>query len=128
MKKDNYEIGRLGEQRAERYLIKNGYEILCKNFRIRGGEIDIIAKKKNIIAFVEVKTRKTDSLVKPVEAVDKAKIKRITETAAKYMIENGIKLQPRFDICEAALYPNGDIRVTNYIKNAFISEDEYALF
>lgn len=125
----NGEIGRLGEKRAQRYLLKNGYEILDKNFHSRSGEVDIIAQKGEIIAFVEVKTRATGSLLKPVEAVDKRKAKKIILTAQKYMLDKNIKLQPRFDICEVAFNSlDRSFRVSNYIKNAFSQEGDYAVF
>ncbi len=120
--------GKAGEERAKNYLIKNGYEIIGSNYHSRYGEIDIIARRKNIIAFVEVKTRKINSVVKPIEAVTREKIKRLLMTAQVYIEKNEVKLQPRFDVCEVTLYEDGSVRVTNYIKNAFIQEDDHAIF
>lgn len=58
MKRTTTEMGRRGETAVCSYLMERGYKILTRNYRIRGGEIDIIAQKEEILAFVEVKTRK----------------------------------------------------------------------
>ena len=67
---NNKEIGYFGENIAAQYLEKMGCEILDRNFCCRMGEIDIVAKEKDIIVFVEVKTRQSDSLGLPREAID----------------------------------------------------------
>lgn len=123
------EIGQLGESRAQQYLIKNGYEIADVNFHSRYGEIDIIAVKNNIIAFVEVKTRAKNSVVKPAEAVNRSKIQKIIKTAQVYIMNKNIDLQPRFDICEVT-FDDSDFtfKVSNYVKNAFSQEGDYAIF
>lgn len=123
------EIGHLGEDRAQKYLLKNNYKIADTNFTTNLGEIDIIATKKDIIAFVEVKTRVEGSFTRPVEAVSRTKINKIIKTAQLYMMRNYVKLQPRFDICEVTYYKETQqFRVTNYIKNAFQQEGSYAVF
>ncbi|MGN0499069.1 MAG: YraN family protein [Acutalibacteraceae bacterium] len=123
------EIGHLGEDRAQKYLLKNNYKISDTNFTTNLGEIDIIATKKDIIAFVEVKTRVEGSFTRPVEAVSRTKINKIIKTAQLYMMRNYVKLQPRFDICEVTYYKETQqFRVTNYIKNAFQQEGSYAVF
>lgn len=125
----NKEIGTYGEQRAKNYLLKNGYEIVDSNYHSRFGEIDIIAVKKNIIAFVEVKTRSDGSMVKPVEAVNLKKAEKIIKTAHMYMTEKKINLQPRFDICEVTFNScEESFRVIGYTKNAFLQEGDYAIF
>ena len=65
------EIGKLGEESVCAYLKKQGYKIAARNYRIKGGEIDIVAENGDYIAFVEVKARKPDSLVTGFEAVNK---------------------------------------------------------
>lgn len=123
------EIGHLGEDRAQKYLLKNNYKIADTNFTTNLGEIDIIATKNNIIAFVEVKTRVEGSFTRPVEAVSRTKINKIIRTAQLYMMRNYVKLQPRFDICEVTYYKKTQqFKVTNYIKNAFQQEGSYAVF
>ncbi len=115
--KNNIEKGKLGEKIAENYLKINGYKILEKNFRIRTGEIDIIAVKNKVLAFVEVKARTSTYYGYPYEAVNREKQKRIIKTALYYMnLKNMHYYQPRFDIVEVYL---GDRRKINYIDNAF---------
>ena len=95
--------------------------LLCKNFHSRYGEIDLIATKDDIIAFVEVKTRAKDSLYSAAEAVTPAKQQKIILTALHYMEEYNSDLQPRFDVCE--VYPvvvkRKKTAEINYLENAF---------
>ena len=117
------QIGDIGEQFAEKFLRKNGYKILERNFLRKCGEIDIIASKGEYIVFVEVKTRKTNSLTQPVEAVTKKKIRCIVKTASLYLAENKIDSFCRFDICEVFLSPdNHKLEKINYIEDAFYGE------
>lgn len=67
-------IGSVGEKLAGNYLIQKGYTVIQKNYRTRYGEIDLIARKNNIIIFVEVKTRQTDSKGKPYASVTPRKL------------------------------------------------------
>ncbi|MCC8111578.1 MAG: YraN family protein [Ruminococcus sp.] len=67
------EIGRLDEAYVCHVLCASGYEILARNFRIRGAEMDIIARKENILAFMEVKTRIPNSLSNGYEAITELK-------------------------------------------------------
>ena len=72
------DIGKIGEELVCRYLIKRGYNIISRNYRIKGGEIDIIAENGDYLAFVEVKTRKPDGLTNGFDAVTKRKQRLIT--------------------------------------------------
>ena len=83
--KSNIEQGEIGEQIAITYLIKKGFNLLEKNWRNSKGEIDIIMSKDNIIVFVEVKLRKTDTFGDPEKSVTKSKQKRIIQTANSYI-------------------------------------------
>lgn len=116
--RNSIEIGRAGEEYVCRYLESKGYEILCRNFKIRGGEIDIIATKDDIIAFVEVKTRKQSCLVDGFSAVDRRKKTHIIRTAETYMWREAIELQPRYDIAEV-VYIGDTVKRFEYIENAF---------
>ena len=80
--------GKIGEDEAEEYLKEQGYEILCRNFRCMQGEIDIIAKDKKTIVFVEVKTRTSTKYGEAKEAVNKRKQKHIYESARYYLYQN----------------------------------------
>ena len=97
---DSKAVGELGENIAARYLANSGYAILEKNYACKFGEIDIIAKKGTVLAFVEVKTRTNISYGYPEEAVNKYKIKKIKNTA-NFFIVNNKPLQDfnfRFDV------------------------------
>lgn len=77
--------GNKGEDLACQYLQKQGYKILKRNYRIRGGEIDIVAKDKDYLVFVEVKTRYSHEYGLPVESITPWKIKYLLKTAQFYL-------------------------------------------
>lgn len=81
------EIGKLGEQVAEKYLLKNNYNIVEKNYRCNYGEIDIIAydKEKCSLVFIEVKTRRNELFGDGIEAIDIRKKKHIYKTIEYYL-------------------------------------------
>lgn len=89
---DNKKFGNAGEDLACRYLQKQGYEILERNKHYsRFCELDIIAKHKNTVVFVEVKTRKTDAFGVPAEAITKTKLENIRKGVQFYLSENKVK-------------------------------------
>ena len=89
---NNREFGNRGEDIACEYLVKNGYQIVERNKHFsRFCEIDIIAKYKNKLVFVEVKTRKSNDFGSPLEAVTKNKYKNIKTGVLSYVVENNIK-------------------------------------
>lgn len=118
MKMDKKELGDFGEKVTAYYLEKKGYTILKRNFRIKGGEIDIIAEKDGIIAFTEVKTRAPDPLVNGFEAVTEAKKKRIIKASEIYLVRFPHDLQPRFDTVWITV-SGGKVVGFRYIENAF---------
>ena len=109
----NKMLGERGEKAAREYLKKNGWEILEKNYKNPFGEIDIIAKKDDVIAFIEVKTRLSDKYGTPSEAVGKQRKLRYIRGANYYFAGKDIDFTVRFDIIEIE---NGRI---NHIENAF---------
>lgn len=111
-------IGFLGERAVCRYLQQQGYRIVSRNFTVRGGEIDIIASCDDVLAFVEVKTRKVDSMVTGMEAVTPAKQRVLIRTAQQYLLRFPDSAQPRFDVAEVRVDENGELYL-QYIKNAF---------
>jgi putative endonuclease len=90
MKKWNLARGRLGERAAVKLLKKKGYKILEKNFRTRFGEIDIIAKKRERVIFVEVKTKTGEGFGEPWEMVNKRKLKQIIRMAETYLTKKDL--------------------------------------
>ena len=108
-------LGDRGERRTAFFLILHGYRILDRNYTFGHKEIDIIAKRGNIIAFVEVKTRSVNAKLAPHTAVTSSKQHNIITAAKGYCMEhdvNGAVL--RFDIAEVP--SKGRL---NYIKNAY---------
>lgn len=101
--------GILGERFAAEYLQKQGYTILETNFHTRFGEIDIIAQRDDILAFVEVKTRAATMLEPPETAVTPAKQKKLITAALYYLQAHPADLQPRFDV----------VAITTVSKTAF---------
>ena len=97
---DKQELGRFGEDQAARYLKRKGYTILERNYRRRGGEIDLIARRRGFLAFVEVKLRKDAGHGEAREFVTAAKQEKLRLTAMLWLAEHETKLQPRFDVVE----------------------------
>ncbi|WP_294750376.1 YraN family protein [uncultured Ruminococcus sp.] len=112
------EVGRLGEEAVCKYLADRGYSIVERNYRIKGGEIDIIADNGDYIAFVEVKSRKPDSMVSGFEAVNKRKRSLIIKTAADYCCKHPSMLQPRFDVAQVIISGEKVLSI-DYITNAY---------
>lgn len=113
-------IGKSGEDFAEKYFTKLGYTV-TRNFHSRRGEIDLIAENDELVLFVEVKTRKTGSMIAPAEAVDFYKQKKIIATAEYYLMKNETEKQPRFDVFEV-FQNEGRIYKFNHIESAFDAE------
>ena len=114
-------IGAKGEKLAEKFLRKNGYKILKRNFLSAHGEIDLIAQNKEFLVFVEVKSRKDseynfESYGLPCEAVNKSKQKHIIYTARCYLQRYPTDKTMRFDVIEVFL---SDTPKINHIESAF---------
>lgn len=112
------DIGRIGEDYTAAYLTANGCEILARNYCIRGGELDIVAKKGDLLHIVEVKTRKTGALSSGGEAMTPAKISRIVKAANAFLNKNELDISCIFDVAFV------DVRGTDvvgfeYIQRAF---------
>lgn len=100
-----HEIGKLGEDLAAKYLENNNYKILERNFECKQGEIDIIAKDKNELVFIEVKTRSKFTYGNPADAVDERKRKHIYKSAKYYIhIRNLEDEFIRIDVVEVYIY------------------------
>ena len=111
-------LGDKGEMLAEKFLEKNKYKILEKNFKTKFGEIDLIAKYKENIIFVEVKTRTSTDYGLPCEAVNYKKQSVIGKVAALYLANNKMSSQNcRFDVIEVLVSQNKSN--INHIVNAF---------
>ena len=110
-----HEIGKIGEDLASKYLEAAGYIIIERNFMARQGEIDIIAKDKKELVFIEVKTRTSDIYGKPVEAVNTQKQKHLLNTIKYYLYSKHLENEfVRIDVIE--VYFNNDTYKINHIK------------
>ena len=111
-------LGKMGEELAARALEQRGYTILARNYRTPIGELDIIARDRRHLLFVEVKTRRTTAFGVPAEAVGPHKQRQIARAARWYLAAAGDHgLQPRFDVIAVIL--NRGEPVINHITNAF---------
>lgn len=124
---DYKKLGRKGEKAVAKYLRKNNFKIITKNYSSKFGEIDIIAENRDYIAFVEVKTRTSGQMLDPMYSVGYKKQERIIKTAAVFCKRYITDKQPRFDIAEVIVNEKGKLDI-NYIDNAFIQRENYASF
>ena len=94
-------LGDRGENMAARYLRNQGYKIIMRNFRCDAGEVDIIARQRDMLVFVEVKTRAYDDPT-PEEQVDPVKQQQIQKAAKLYLSRYGVPQPPARLICPAS--------------------------
>ena len=92
------DLGKFGEQEAVAYLVSNGYEILNQNWTFDKAEIDIIARKGEVLAVVEVKTRSSLEFGLPQDFVKPKKIKLLVKAVNEYVTLYDLDLEIRFDI------------------------------
>ncbi len=111
------DFGIEGEAIAERYLTTKGYSILAKNYRFEKSEIDIIAKKENILIFVEVKARTDNRYGFPEEAISDKKKEKLMEGAEAYLLENNLQCPIRFDVI--AITKSANSMEIEHIVDAF---------
>ncbi|MCQ2566511.1 MAG: YraN family protein [Clostridia bacterium] len=111
--------GDWGEDKAAELLESKGYALVCRKFRSKLGEVDIVARKGRFLAFVEVKTRKRVDFGLPCEAVDGRKQYRLRKTAEYFMLVNPWTrgMQPRMDIIEILCLDQGNY--IRHLENAF---------
>ncbi len=112
-------VGAKGEEAACSYLKRKGWRIIARNFRCRFGELDIVAAKDGILAFIEVKTRSRDDFGLPREAVNREKQKKLRVSAEVFLQRRpGLsRFQPRMDVIEIRAAEEG--AVLNHLENAF---------
>lgn len=114
---EHNELGKLGEELAVAYLQKHDYEILETNWTFQKAEIDIIAKKGNILAIVEVKTRSGIDFGLPQDFVKPKKIQLLTKAVNEYVITNDLDVTVRFDII--ALHKKDNEFIIEHLEDAF---------
>jgi putative endonuclease len=100
------ELGAAGEEAVARWYGEAGYALLSRNWRVREGEIDLVARRNSTIVFCEVKTRRGDAFGSPAEAVTPRKQARLRKLAVRWLAENGARADVlRFDV--ASVKPDG---------------------
>ena len=110
--------GKIGEDLAVQYLEGLGYTIVERNYRLRIGEIDIIARDGEYLVFVEVKTRRNSRFGSPFDAVDFRKQQQISKVARMYLTQQGGEdVAVRFDV--VAVHLDGRSPGIELLKNAF---------
>ncbi len=117
---ERLELGNAGEALAQEILAREGYRILEAKYRRAHGEIDLIALEGEILAFVEVKTRRRGGYGAPAEAVDGRKRSHLIGAARRYLYENRIAdRQCRFDVL--SIYADEQGRLIRYelLRDAF---------
>jgi putative endonuclease len=111
------QLGKKGEQLAVDFLLKNGYTIVERNYRFQKAEVDIIAKKEDILAVIEVKTRSTIDFGNPQDFVKPKQIQRLVTAVDEYVTVNDLNVEVRFDII--AIVKEGKGFNIEHLENAF---------
>ncbi len=118
MADNRQQFGKMGEELAVAHLRKKGYKVIQRNYRTRIGEIDIIARHKGRIVFVEVKTRRSGSYGNPKLAVTQKKQRKISMVALEYLKKHHLMQTPaRFDV--VAINTEDEGNTVDIIPNAF---------
>ncbi len=111
-------IGQKGEDLAVAHLQKNGYKIIERNFRKGYGEIDIVALHKNILVFIEVKTRTSSQFGTPLEAITPWKLRTLIKTAQFYkLVHPKLPESLRIDAVSVILTSFEDLEAIEIVKN-----------
>ena len=100
------QFGKDAEVLAEKYFVDNGFEILFRNWRHSHYEIDIIAQKKDILHFIEVKARQTSKFGYPEESVSKKKLRFLMNAADEFLFQNQQYGHVQFDILSIIIEKN----------------------
>jgi putative endonuclease len=113
------DLGILGEKTAKDFLKKKGYRIRELNFRCRHGEVDIVAEKKDILVFIEVRTKKSTEFGSPEESITSAKKEKIITTALYYLNSHpNLSLSWRIDFVAVEFDQKGNLERIELIENA----------
>ncbi|MCY4146046.1 MAG: YraN family protein [Chloroflexi bacterium] len=114
------QTGDRGEQLARAYLRRQGYAILHSNWSRIDGELDIVAQRRGILAFVEVKTRRDASTEAALASITPSKRQRLLNAAYRYLHEHRIDADMpwRVDVIAIALEPNGTATIA-HVEDAF---------
>ena len=110
--RQNIALGAYGERVAERHLVEDGLEVLDRNWRCDGGEIDLVLRDGDVLVFCEVKTRRGTAYGHPLEAVDEVKSERMVALALRWVEEHRVVApEVRFDMVAVLRPPRGPAEV-----------------
>ena len=123
---EHLQLGTRGEKLACRFLRRNGYKVLYRNFRGRtGGEIDIVCRDNDTLVFVEVKTRTREDFGRPSDAIDRDKQKRIARGGLAWLrLLDNPDIFFRFDVVEVVIADGSRPRF-ELLRNAFALPEPY---
>ena len=110
-------IGRLGEDIAISYLKQKGYQIIECNYRTKYAEIDLIARRKNVLVFIEVRTRVGERFGSPEESIKSDKLYRLVKNSQAYMARRNYNKEYRIDAICIVLNKNHGPKRINYYEN-----------
>lgn len=116
---DAREIGKMGEDAACEWLESRGFEVVHRNWRVRAGEIDVIARRQGLTVFVEVKARRGVAFGMPEESVTPAKARRLRAIAAEYLSRSGTGGEARFDVIAVMFDRRGHLQDVVAFTDAF---------
>jgi putative endonuclease len=117
--------GELGERAAKKFLQRQGLKFLTANYRSERGEIDLIFRDGDCLAFIEVKTRSSEEWTRPAAAVNAARRRRLSRAALDYLrLLKQPQVKIRFDIVEVLL-TEGNVREVRHLPNTFAMEKPY---
>jgi putative endonuclease len=115
---EHNELGKQGEEQAVDFLQKNGYEILETNWIFQKAEIDVIARKEDTLAIIEVKTRSSIDFGLPQDFVKPKKIQLLVKAVNEYVNQNQLDASVRFDII--AIHKNANKFIIDHLEDAFL--------
>ena len=115
---EHNELGKKGEKLAADFLIKKGYRIVAQNFRHQKAEVDIIARKENVLAIVEVKTRSTPDFGNPQTFLKRKQINLLVKAVDHFVNEHRLDVDVRFDV--VAIIKNKAGTRIEHLEDAFL--------
>lgn len=117
MRKQKSQLGKLGEELAVEYLLRQGYQIRRRNYRYGKAEVDIIASLGSLLVVIEVRSRRSERLERIAETVTRKKIMRIVEATDRYMQVRELKEEVRFDIITVLF--TAEVPKIEHLEDAF---------
>ena len=115
---EHNDLGKIGEEKAYRFLVEKGFKVLCRNWRYKKAELDIVTENDGQLVIVEVKTRTSMDFERPQEAVTLKKQRQIILGANAFIEENDIHLECRFDVVSVLILKN-KVEI-EHIEDAFM--------